>query len=83
MTEWSKVYDMVVKFRDTLVAMFTESAPHLAGLVEDLQTMEVHQLDRSQEVQGQITQMRSVGAPWLTFMKKILKDELYIVHGLL
>ena len=60
-TEWSKVYDMVIKFRDALVAMFTESGPCLAGLVEDLQAMEVHQLDRSQEVQGQITQMRSVG----------------------
>ena len=63
-TEWTKVYDMVMRFRDGLVAMFTESGPSLAALVEDLQTMEVYQMDRSQEVQGQITQMRSVA--WRT-----------------
>ena len=58
-TEWSKAYDMVVKFRDNLVDLLSDNC-HLAELAEELRSVDVHTLDKSQEVQGQITQMRWV-----------------------
>ncbi len=56
-TEWTKAYGTVVRFRDNLVELLSENS-RLAGLAEELSSVEVHTLDKTQDVQGQVTQMR-------------------------
>ncbi len=49
MVEWVKAYDLVVKFKDGVIYMLNEltnDAPQLEGLIEELQAIDVHKLDK-------------------------------------
>ena len=56
--EWTRVYDMVMRFRASVVDTLSENK-HLASYAADLEALEVHSIDKTEDAQGQITQMRS------------------------
>ena len=77
--EWSKAYDTVIKFKDNLVDLLSQAPPPLAAMADDLQTLELHSLDRSgggADVQGQITEMRFSLALMLHQIEQTLQDTL-------
>lgn len=56
-SEWTKAYDMVMKFRNSIADMLSED-DRFENEVEDLRSVEAHTLDRNQDLQGEITHMR-------------------------
>ena len=73
-TEWTKAYDMMMKFRNAVVELLSEYES-TANEVEDLKSLEVHTLDRGQEVQGEITQMRFSLALMLHQIEQTLQES--------
>ena len=74
--EWSKAYETVIKFKDNLVDLLSSSPGPLAAMADDLRTLELHSLDRSGDVQGQITEMRFSLALMLHQIEQTLQDTL-------
>jgi len=73
-TEWMKAYDMMTKFKNAVVELLSEYES-TTDIVEDLKSLEVHTLDRGQEVQGEITQMRFSLALMLHQMEQTLQES--------
>ena len=74
--EWSKAYDSVIKFKDNLIDLLSETSGPMAAMADDLRTLELHRLDRSGDVQGQITEMRFSLALMLHQIEQTLQDTL-------
>lgn len=72
--EWTKAYDMMVKFKDGVVDLLSENE-NTANIVEDLKSLEVHTLDRDQELSGEITQMRFSLALMLHQIEQTLQES--------
>ena len=72
--EWTKAYDMMVKFKDGVVDLLSENE-NTVNIVEDLKSLEVHMLDRDQEVSGEITQMRFSLALMLHQIEQTLQES--------
>ena len=72
--EWTKAYDMMVKFKDGVVDLLSENES-TANIVEDLKSLEVHTLDRDQELSGEITQMRFSLALMLHQIEQTLQES--------
>ena len=48
-TEWSKAYDSIIRFKENLIAILSEhqgKIQQFPGLIEELQGMELPSLDR-------------------------------------
>ena len=80
--EWSKAYETVIKFKDNLVDLLSHSPGQLAAMADDLRTLELHSLDRSGDVQGQITEMRFSLALMLHQIEQTLQDTLTETLGI-
>ena len=72
--EWTKAYDTMVKFKDGVVDLLSENE-NTANIVEDLKLLEVHTLDRDQELSGEITQMRFSLALMLHQIEQTLQES--------
>ena len=80
-TEWSKAYETVIKFKNNLVDILSEASGPLAAMADDLRTLELHSLDRSSEVQGQITEMRFSLALMLHQIEQTLQETFTEIMG--
>ena len=72
--EWSKAYETVIKFKENLVDLLSQAPGQLPAMADDLRTLELHSLDRSSDVQGQITEMRFSLALMLHQIEQTLQD---------
>ena len=69
---------MMVKFKDGVVDLLSENES-TANIVEDLKSLEVHTLDRDQELSGEITQMRFSLALMLHQIEQTLQESFAMV----
>ena len=72
---------MMVKFKDGVVDLLSENES-TANIVEDLKSLEVHTLDRDQELSGEITQMRFSLALMLHQIEQTLQESFAMVGAM-